>query len=668
MRYPILAVFVFLLTLTTSSQVHEVPADFNSIQVAIDASNSGDTIHIAPGTYVENLVIPHELTMLSDYFYSQDESDINTTILDGDSMSSVIRAINPSGTKLELIGLTVQNGSGYPYPVFEFQDTLYLNFGGGLHIIGVDQLILDHMVIRQNEILTDHNSGGGLFAENCSVVVRESTIEENQVQGGSFFGEGAGLCFYTCDVHLENSTIQNNYALPGYAEGAGIFAKTSEVTMDGVEVLNNTGPNSAALNFSASNAQLNNCLIEGNTATFTQVMSFTSYNEDVELIIQNCDFVDNHGNQGGTFSILGAHAEITGTTFLDNTTSFGPLCLNISQSDFLLSNCSFMGGFCASQGSLSCDAGALKTWQSTGSIVNTVMAENNPSGVNGFSEGGAIDFSQSTIIMDSLIVRGNIGNEGGGIRASGSDLILRNSAVVNNQSEMGGGIMSIDSNWHIDKSTIAGNSGSQGNGIWTYSDSLVVTNSIVWNENGDELFANASQYNDTSLVRIAYSTVRGSEANFANIGYIETIWLEGNMETQPIFENPVEGNYQLAAGALQIDAGTAFFELDGEVIVDLQNYLGSAPDMGYSETMVTHIQQEALFTFTVFPNPTQHQLLIAGPTELIELVCVFGMNGQLLMNQGVGCKVINLDSMNSGIYELVIRSQNGIECHRVVKL
>src|SRR6056297_129655 len=162
-----------VLTFTSQAQTIQVPQDFESIQSAIDASSQGDSIHIAPGIYVENLVIPHELTFYSDFLVTQDMSDIESTVLDGDSSGAVILAKQPLGNRLEFIGLTVQNGTGHPYPVGLPSDSLYLNFGGGFHVTGVSEFILDHMIIRENQIFTEHNSGGGVFAEQCGVEIRD---------------------------------------------------------------------------------------------------------------------------------------------------------------------------------------------------------------------------------------------------------------------------------------------------------------------------------------------------------------------------------------------------------------------------------------------------------------------------------------------------------------
>ena len=48
------------------AQILNVPEDFATIQAAIDASESGDSILVQEGLYVENLIIDHPLTLMSD--------------------------------------------------------------------------------------------------------------------------------------------------------------------------------------------------------------------------------------------------------------------------------------------------------------------------------------------------------------------------------------------------------------------------------------------------------------------------------------------------------------------------------------------------------------------------------------------------------------------------
>lgn len=664
----LLLLLITLLSVGSYAQTIHVPQDFGTIQAAINASSPGDSIHIAPGTYLENLVIPHELTFYSDFLDSQDLNDIETTILDGDSSGAVILAQQPLGTRLEFIGLTVQNGTGHPYPITDFQDTLFLNFGGGLHVIGVPELVLDHMIIRQNELLSDHNSGGGLFAEQCGVEVRDCVIEENLVQGGSFFGEGGGMCFYDCDIEIYHSLIQNNVGLPGYAEGAGIYAVNSNIFLGSVDILNNSGPNAAAFNFSASTAEMTNCNVIGNVAGFTNVFRFHSYNQNTEFVIEDCLFSENQGHQGGTFNINSAQAIISGTTFENNSTTFGPVCLNIAQSDFAIDQCSFIGGFCGEGSSLSCDAGALKTWQSSGTVRNTIMKNNIPGTSSGSSaEGGAMDLGQSEILLDSVIVQGNMASDGGGIRAYGSDITMLHSALLDNEGDQGGAIFTLDCTWRILNSTIAGNSASDGDGVWTYSDSLRMVNSILWNEAGDEVHGHVSQFNDTSTIDIAYSTVRGLDAHFSNQDLLETTWHAGNTADAPVFVDPLGGDYQLLSNSPQVDAGTSFFALNGEVLVDTQDYLGIAPDMGYAETMTTGLEEDREDLFSVFPNPVGSELYLIGPVLDIEQVQLFDMQGRSVATDFAWTNVLAVGALSPGVYHLQVQHTSGMESLTLVK-
>ena len=79
-----------LLTQSYATIIH-VPDDFEIIQDAIDATDSGDTVLIATGEYIEQLTIEdHGLTLASEFLISGDTSIISQTILSGDNSFRVI--------------------------------------------------------------------------------------------------------------------------------------------------------------------------------------------------------------------------------------------------------------------------------------------------------------------------------------------------------------------------------------------------------------------------------------------------------------------------------------------------------------------------------------------------------------------------------------------------
>ena len=52
-----------------------VPDDYSTIQAGIDASNDGDTVLVAQGTYVENLILEKEI-FLTSHAISDDLDDL----------------------------------------------------------------------------------------------------------------------------------------------------------------------------------------------------------------------------------------------------------------------------------------------------------------------------------------------------------------------------------------------------------------------------------------------------------------------------------------------------------------------------------------------------------------------------------------------------------------
>jgi hypothetical protein len=143
-------VLVLLLLLKLApGAILEVPGNYPSVQGALDATQSGDTVLVAPGTWHGNLVTPdRELTLASNFLFSRDSLDIQQTILDGDSLDSVVRIEN-SGSCFLLAGFTIRNGLGDDGPASEA-------IGGGIHVEPYSCASLEHLVIEEN-----HAPGSG---------------------------------------------------------------------------------------------------------------------------------------------------------------------------------------------------------------------------------------------------------------------------------------------------------------------------------------------------------------------------------------------------------------------------------------------------------------------------------------------------------------------------
>jgi len=107
MNYKKILLFFVILTLAstltqgygeTNSIIVRVPQDYATIQEAVINSNPGDTIQVSPGTYHVNLFIDKNLTLTGE--------NAETTILNGDGESTVIRA---NSTSITVSGFTITN-------------------------------------------------------------------------------------------------------------------------------------------------------------------------------------------------------------------------------------------------------------------------------------------------------------------------------------------------------------------------------------------------------------------------------------------------------------------------------------------------------------------------------------------------------------------------------
>jgi hypothetical protein len=155
-------VLVFALAVVPSSlaSIINVPLDQPTIQAGINAAKAGDTVLVAPGTYIENI------NFMGKAITVKSSNGPKVTIIDGNAAASVAAFVAQEGPKSVLSGFTLRNGVG----TFQFS---YL--GGGVAILNASPTI-KHNVITNN---TAGAHGGGIGVNFGSPLISGNTVTHN---------------------------------------------------------------------------------------------------------------------------------------------------------------------------------------------------------------------------------------------------------------------------------------------------------------------------------------------------------------------------------------------------------------------------------------------------------------------------------------------------------
>ena len=105
-----------------SASIINIPSDYSTIQEGINASIDGDTVLVAQGTYVENLILEKEIVLASHAIYDELGSDwtnnnhiVNTRIMGGSPTNSKKGScilVSYGNIQPTIMGFTVSNGVG----------------------------------------------------------------------------------------------------------------------------------------------------------------------------------------------------------------------------------------------------------------------------------------------------------------------------------------------------------------------------------------------------------------------------------------------------------------------------------------------------------------------------------------------------------------------------
>jgi hypothetical protein len=235
-----------------------------TISHAISLASSGDTITVAPATYMENLTVPISLTINGAPWST------GTPIIDGGGVNTVLTIPNGSSV-VQISGVTIRNGFGGG------------NGGGGISNAGT--LTLQNSAVVNNSA-APMNIGGGVL-NSGTLTITSSTINGNTA------GFGAGIINYGT-LTIQKSSITGNIGT--YLAFGGGIDNWGTTSISDSTISGNTGSYGAGIlnYYTSANLMLTNSTISGNGP------SDGILNSGVTVQIKNSTISGNGSGTGGS--------------------------------------------------------------------------------------------------------------------------------------------------------------------------------------------------------------------------------------------------------------------------------------------------------------------------------------------------------------------------------
>jgi parallel beta-helix repeat protein len=194
------------------------PADFHTIQEAINAASDGDTVFVRNGTYYENVIVNKKLSLVGE--------DKTSTVIDGNASGNVVLMTSAADTA-NISSFTLRNGRG-------------INDGAGIDVRGssnhtiADNIIIDnefglrlypshYNMIYGNEITSNLETGIELRSSRANSIFNNTASENgfnmwiigstgNNIANNSATDGGRGISLdESPNSVLRNNRISNNY-------------------------------------------------------------------------------------------------------------------------------------------------------------------------------------------------------------------------------------------------------------------------------------------------------------------------------------------------------------------------------------------------------------------------------------------------------------------------
>jgi hypothetical protein len=561
----------------THSAVHSVPGSFSSIQSAITGANSGDTIVVGPGIYVENIIWSGKTLRVIGAGMD------STSLRPSNSNQPILQISGGAGSVLS--GFMIENAGNANYAVrlfaaadIEITQNCFrknvLPFGVNIEVVSIDGAspYIHHNLFVENGGIAcvgirdginakiwnntfDRNNRGVFCIAPGHGDLRNNSITSNnnlQIGGYGVFGQ-FGTGGYN-NVFSNGNIASDNYTAGATPKPGDIGSNPLYVDPINGDYRYQAGsPNidagdPALLDADSTRSDIGNptkVVLNPTAGCSGSLISVPGDYSTIQMAINAAGACDTILVSPGTYfehlSIAGKSVILLSvggstTTILSGTGAYQPVVHFSSGSRGALK------GFTVTNGR----ASGILVSQAGPRIEECVLTRNSNYGETG--DGGAVQIIQSdrAVICNNRIYRNTAGTYGGAIGvAGGSGDTIRNNLIYANLGFSD--IRSLNYIAALHDNTISSNSYSAGIEL-RLSGNLDVRSNIVCYAEGS-----AGIYDDQSEMGTMTAQYNGT---FSNVPVNFNFSVDStNISSPALFVDSVNNDYHLAAGSQYIDSG-----------------------------------------------------------------------------------------------------------------
>ncbi|NQT64419.1 MAG: right-handed parallel beta-helix repeat-containing protein [Candidatus Marinimicrobia bacterium] len=695
------------------------------IQEAIDISDHGDTVLVSPGVYYENINFNGKnVCLASQYLITEDESYINNTILDGNDSGRVVDISNYETRDAKLIGFTIQHGS-IPY----LDDGLYV-YGAGININDASPSILSCVIKNNNALFSSGGAGIAVLgtAEPYFSGLSIHDNWASRYGGGIAIGINSQPVFdgiEKCSIYNNYAGYDSDIFLSlAHPDDISIDLDTFTVSQANSNLVGLPPTLSFSVQFGYFEAVSHDLYVSPIGDDSNSGISFDQPLKTIQhaLTIIESDSLNPkiiHLDEGVFAPSRGQHFPLN----LRSQVSLQGTCKSLTTLDgeekMQLIIAHYDNEYRVSDMGLihapySFVYRTVTVTENINAIYSNLLFTGNSGGVMNMIDIGSEDYphpQNSSIVLEDLeiidnpcrqtlylgrhkstvfrnsILRHSIpvydevwGYElnypvviSRGLYLDHKDTHLLQNVEISQNDNNGAESNFAASAIHIDGTsvelincTIVDNSSSLGAAISMYRSKITIVNSILYNNEPNQVWMYNPLGDARDSVIIQNSIIQDNEWGISGYGSNDLHWLENNFDSSPLFQGGVNQPYDLSASSPAIDAGTDFFIWDGDTILNLDpdEYAGLAPDIGAYEYhdpdgIVDHINPKNFELYPNFPNPFNGstQITFSIPEQKDVELRIFNLKGQQVEYQSFGSLTAGIHHVNwdarglpSGLY------------------